>query len=271
MWSSRTNLKTLNGRDEPPPALRSQEFKTRFQGTISDHDNPWNITFKGGDDKGKDDYALTIVLTFKFVSFAVLNQPHFQDHTMAPSNSGPPIPPESARNIYDDVWAAGPFTHFHMVRYLMEKYKTHVLGDRDNQLPEGEDICDKIMRDFLHNPGILNNTTIIQEMNKDELFDANGLSPVFTNNTGTCTAFAVRVVHLLNIAHPDFFNFIYYDMIGHRLARCKKTKMVIDSSEWHLGTLQNDGKTMKFREYTLVWEVETVKVQEKTMVRKNAV
>jgi hypothetical protein len=189
---------------------------------------------------------------------------------MAASNSGPPPALESAKDIYDHVWAAGPFTHFHMVRYLMNKYKTHILGDQYSQLPEDEDVYDKIIRDFLRTPGILNDAIIAREMKKDRLHDADGLRPVWAENTGTCTSFVVRVVLSLHQARPDHFNFTFYDMIGHRLARCKRTKIVIDSSARNVKTLQDNGQPVGFGNHTLVCENGKLKAQKKDEVRERS-
>ncbi|KAK0643968.1 hypothetical protein B0T16DRAFT_494891 [Cercophora newfieldiana] len=46
---------------------------------------------------------------------------------------------------------------------------------------------------------------------------------------GRCTSFAVKIAHALEKKHPTAFQFQYFDLGGHRVARCQKTTILIDS------------------------------------------
>lgn len=52
--------------------------------------------------------------------------------------------------------------------------------------------------------------------------------------TGRCTSFALGVVDWLErMAPPDvpgYWDFQFYDLNGHRVARCKRTGLLVDSS-----------------------------------------
>ncbi|KAI2618903.1 hypothetical protein GGR54DRAFT_640445 [Hypoxylon sp. NC1633] len=56
------------------------------------------------------------------------------------------------------------------------------------------------------------------------------ISSTWSLKTGRCTSFALKVVHQLESQHPELFNFKYFDLKGHRVARCQRTGILIDSS-----------------------------------------
>jgi hypothetical protein len=53
---------------------------------------------------------------------------------------------------------------------------------------------------------------------------------VVHNGTGRCTSFAIQTVDAIQSQHKGSFNFDYYRLGNHHLARCKNTGTVIDSS-----------------------------------------
>jgi hypothetical protein len=53
---------------------------------------------------------------------------------------------------------------------------------------------------------------------------------VIEEGTGRCTSFAIQTVRALNEKHKDIFDFKYYRVGNHHLARCEKTNVVIDST-----------------------------------------
>lgn len=64
----------------------------------------------------------------------------------------------------------------------------------------------------------------LQQFSDDE-FDS-----VVDNGTGRCTSFAIQTAARLKDQHPNVFDFDFYKLGIHHLARCKKTQIVIDSS-----------------------------------------
>lgn len=59
-------------------------------------------------------------------------------------------------------------------------------------------------------------------------------TPAMTNTwagrTGRCTSFAVNVTYTLERKFPGVYDFQIYDLGRHRVARCQKTGILIDSS-----------------------------------------
>ena len=53
---------------------------------------------------------------------------------------------------------------------------------------------------------------------------------VVNNGTGRCTSFAIQNVTRLGKAHGAHYEFDYYKLGVHHLARCRKSEIVIDSS-----------------------------------------
>ncbi|GAB1312431.1 hypothetical protein MFIFM68171_02641 [Madurella fahalii] len=51
----------------------------------------------------------------------------------------------------------------------------------------------------------------------------------WAGETGRCTSFAVKVARALERAHPSVFKFMYFDLGRHRVARCARTNILINS------------------------------------------
>jgi hypothetical protein len=83
---------------------------------------------------------------------------------------------------------------------------------------------------FVQNPKLLKNVT------RKGIFsdDMNGnLFATWGSNTGRCTPFAIKAVNLIEKKYPGQFKFDLYDLNGHRIARCHKMGILIDSSSRH--------------------------------------
>jgi hypothetical protein len=61
-------------------------------------------------------------------------------------------------------------------------------------------------------------------------FSNDEFGSVGNNGTGRCTSFAIQTAARLKGQHQDVFDFNFYKLGHHHLARCKKTQTVIDSS-----------------------------------------
>ncbi|KAF8848108.1 hypothetical protein BDZ45DRAFT_681432 [Acephala macrosclerotiorum] len=61
-------------------------------------------------------------------------------------------------------------------------------------------------------------------------FSDDNFNLVVNNGTGRCTSFAIQTATRLERQHPNIFDFNFYKLGIHHLARCKKTGIVIDSS-----------------------------------------
>lgn len=54
--------------------------------------------------------------------------------------------------------------------------------------------------------------------------------PIIGTGTGRCTSFAIETAKELTNAHPENFDFKFYRLGNHHLARCDNTGIVMDSS-----------------------------------------
>jgi hypothetical protein len=139
-----------------------------------------------------------------------------------------PHDPRLEDEVYQKVWNCGPYTSFHMVRYLI------TISRRA-----------KGLRSFLKTP------TILIDIPADRIMEDwnNGhLQHLYNGQTGLCTSFAIKVVQELKLKHKGGYDFSFYDLGEHRLALCNKTNVVIDSSLRGAGTLvHSDRKTWVIR------------------------
>jgi hypothetical protein len=104
---------------------------------------------------------------------------------------------------------------------------------------------------FVQNPKLLKNVT-----RKDILSDdMNGdLFVTWVSETGRCTSFAIKVVDLIEKKYPGQFEFDLYDLNGHRIARCHKTGILIDSSSRHGAFELKEGKQKSFEGSDAKWK-----------------
>jgi hypothetical protein len=125
-----------------------------------------------------------------------------------------------ARKVYTDVWDGGPYTSFDMIKYLIEKTRIN-RTDRES-LRRGN------LHAFVRHPIIIQ-TVSDESIGKDSM--RGRLLLLFDKRTGLCTSFAIKVVRMLELRAPSgTYNFIFYDTGPHRMARCTRTGIVIDSS-----------------------------------------
>jgi len=142
-----------------------------------------------------------------------------------------------AEAVYRYVWDTGPYASFDMIDYLIKKVR---IGQTSNHPARAGN-----MQDFLRRQNILE--SVSSEVMKDDSMDQ-GLKKLWKGHTGFCTSFAIKVVEILKKEQPPgTFNFEYYDFGNHRIARCTKTKIVIDSSALRAFELK-DGQEVIIKE-----------------------
>jgi hypothetical protein len=91
--------------------------------------------------------------------------------------------------------------------------------------------------------------------------DIERMRPVWASKTGRCTSFAVKAVAVLMAQNTDMgnksiYDFATYDLHGHRVARCLKTEVVIDSSSTIPGGafVLPEGQWQKFEKTEASWK-----------------
>ncbi|KAK3313594.1 hypothetical protein B0H66DRAFT_356961 [Apodospora peruviana] len=122
-----------------------------------------------------------------------------------------PDPWTLSRNQWLDVFAQGPHTSFKIIEVL--------LGELN--LTYG---------DLLANPACLQPFSDNWRDWVTNVFDDPWIR-TWDYDTGRCTSFAIKVAYGLE-SHPDYrgvFDFKYYNLGRHRVARCDRTTVVIDS------------------------------------------
>ncbi|KAI1138403.1 hypothetical protein F5Y05DRAFT_38354 [Hypoxylon sp. FL0543] len=114
-----------------------------------------------------------------------------------------------ATEVWKQTFQNGPYSSFHMLDVIANS-----LG--------------LSYRDILTSPEKLKrfkHTSVTQE----NLYEPPFLS-TWSRDTGRCTSFALKVAHRLEAEYPNRYSFQYYDVGRHRVARCKNTGILIDSS-----------------------------------------
>lgn len=158
----------------------------------------------------------------------------------------------AAQYWWEDVFHYGAYTNFHQFEYLVKRAAR----------------SDDPFKEVLKRPKILAENITVDSLRNDT-------SATFKKTwgcAGRCTSFTVRVVRRLQEHHSPSFDFRIYDLEGHRVARCMRTGILIDSSsavgslvlrngEW--STLEDggedvnwmwvDGKSKFERRGRLVW------------------
>jgi hypothetical protein len=90
--------------------------------------------------------------------------------------------------------------------------------------------------------------------------DIEKMQPVWASRTGRCTSFAVKAISSLSSTvdtkKQPVCNFAIYDLAGHRIARCLKTGVVIDSSSTVTGGafVLPEGQWQKFEKTEASWK-----------------
>lgn len=129
-------------------------------------------------------------------------------------------------NTFDD----GPYTSFKMMDYML--YKANKASYED--LAKNPKVAKNISKQDIEK----------DDMTKGPLFDTWG------SKTGRCTSFAIKITTELVKANPGVFDFKVYDLKGHRVARCMKTGVLIDSSSWVGAFVLKEGEWKTFEDGT---------------------
>jgi len=77
---------------------------------------------------------------------------------------------------------------------------------------------------------------------------------VVDNGTGRCTSFAIQTARRLENQHLNIFDFDFYKLGIHHLARCKKTGIVIDSSSKRGAFVLQPGEEMTVISEQFNWQ-----------------
>lgn len=113
---------------------------------------------------------------------------------------------EKAQQFWEDVFVSGPYSNLLQADYLVDKSKSSWNN-------------------------VLSDPTILQSIKEGNLMADQTTSFIRTWwVAGRCTSFAIRIVRLLQEVSSPSFDFKFYDLKGHRVARCAKTGILIDSS-----------------------------------------
>jgi hypothetical protein len=123
-----------------------------------------------------------------------------------------------AQDAWADVFHRNAYTNFSQINYL--KDKAGVSWD-----------------DLMKEPTILKARVTKEAIEADTSF-ANVLT---WSRSGRCTSFAVAVVRRLEEYYPDIYDFKYYNLKGHRVARCASSGILIDSSSTRGAIVLPDG------------------------------
>lgn len=120
----------------------------------------------------------------------------------------PTSPADAAKAMWVENFNKGPYTNFRMVEFLATK------------------IARLKYADFLSNPKRLRKIDQ-KKLEKHTDFPFNAL---WNTKTGRCTAFALSTVDDLERSYNHNWDFKFYKLGNHRLARCENTEVLIDSS-----------------------------------------
>lgn len=121
---------------------------------------------------------------------------------------------EQANVVWKQVFEEGPYTALVMIDYL--RYKANIAG------------WNEVLK-----LGVKQKTLVALSQMADKreaMMKDPDLNRIWAGQTGRCTSFAVKVISLLERQSPGIFNFNIYDIGHHRVARCHKTGILIDSS-----------------------------------------
>lgn len=126
-----------------------------------------------------------------------------------------PTPTELADAAWKQVFEEGPYTGFVMIDYLCLQANA---GKWSDVLRAG----------YTKKDGLVALSPVAHKR-AAMMRDAN-LYTTWAGTTGRCTSFAVKVIYLLERQSPGKFKFRIYDIGRHRVGRCEKTGILIDSS-----------------------------------------
>lgn len=137
-----------------------------------------------------------------------------------------------------EIYESGAYTGLRIVKYLV-------------------DVAGKNATMFLLDPkGSIAGVTALRIKNRD----LKHMSPTWNLYSGRCTSFAVKAVMELGPSVTEtgrkVFDWKIYDLTRHRVARCFKTGVVIDSSSTVIGGAfpLNPGEWARFPESNASWQ-----------------
>jgi hypothetical protein len=144
---------------------------------------------------------------------------------------------EVAQYWWIDVFHYGAYTNYHQVDYLVKRAVKASDDPWKEVLKKPKILSENITTDFLKN-------------------DTSATFKRTWGSAGRCTSFTIRVIRHLQEHHSPSFDFKIYDLEGHRIARCERTGILIDSSsvagalvlengEWR--TLEDEDEEVKWK------------------------
>ncbi|OBT66537.1 hypothetical protein VE03_03580 [Pseudogymnoascus sp. 23342-1-I1] len=105
--------------------------------------------------------------------------------------------------------------------------------------------------DFVESPGTLK--SIKKEDFDSETFTGS-LRPTWGSLTGRCTSFALKIISQLESIEDSNFVFSIYDLKGHRIARCRNTGIVLDSSSKNGAFQLEESEWKRFEGTDAAWK-----------------
>jgi hypothetical protein len=118
---------------------------------------------------------------------------------------------------WQGVYIHDPHTSFYMIKALMDFFDI----DHDTLLDDDKDSV--VDRAFPGPNPELSSTTMVNTIMDNPWVNT------WREKPGRCTSFAVKIAHALEEQYPSTFQFQYFDLGGHRVARCERTTILIDS------------------------------------------
>jgi len=87
------------------------------------------------------------------------------------------------------------------------------------------------------------------------------------STTSTCTVLAIRTATALDYANRGVYNFLMYDVGGHKICRCLSTYIIIDSSSRDGAVIKAPGDEWTYKSRKFVWQYDgSVVVANETQV-----
>lgn len=145
---------------------------------------------------------------------------YFAERLAIMSNEQHTTPLQKAQVLMESMSAMEAYTSLPMVEYLRKTFGLSI----------GE---------ILEAPKLLGTRFDKSAFNNREM--QHSLRRFWLSQSGRCTTFAVKVAAALEKVHPSVFKFEMYDVGRHRLARCSRTGVVIDSSQTPGAFLMSEG------------------------------
>ncbi len=138
---------------------------------------------------------------------------HISSTEPGPSSGPPTIDAlDVSQKQWRQVFTEGPFTSFGMVNALMQELRV-------------------TYEELLGSPQILHTrlTALMDGKSLVSSIEDSQWVNTWSKKTGRCTSFAVKIAKTLEREYPDTFDFQYFDLGRHRIARCASTGILIHS------------------------------------------